>query len=852
MQGRHLSVSSYDDDNNTEDGDDGLLFPQIAYFSRVVSQTNRRHSSTSNNRGNATITSNNKLKNNLRTTDRDAEDTFENTDLRQTSTNSTDINVISDDSSITTAEIKQKIENTDSTVWEKKTHERFFFTKLFDLMPPTNQDDLSDFMTYDRMVRKEAHLEAKTTKILEELQDTHMKVNVDLEARFKAGDEYTHSEQHQYHKLKQSFKTRNKKQNTKNKKQEKINMYVPSSDTTEIIDLSNNHLAKNLFKLDEESTTDNNDNDNGNKPGGSDRNSDPSLDFSNNNSQYHLQRKLEKHQIQMIALGGTLGVGLFLSSGKAFSIGGPLGCLLGFMISGSIVLATMLSFAEMSTLIPTTSSISGLASRFVEDAFGFALGWSYWLSFTIAMPGEVSAAVIMLSYFEELNIPGLSSIGFVVLFLMFIIGINLLDVRIYGNIEFLFSFFKVMLTVVLIIVMLVVNVKEKYGFKYWRPSMSTDWETYGPFRPTFDLTDIGNGALNGIGGVTGRFLSVLASSVISAYAFSGSEIGFIASMECKNPRKALPSVTKRVFGRVMILYFLSIFMVGLDMYSGDPRLLRYYAPKYTDVSTAITQEHLAELATKCPVRLETQYPNGNQSPWIIALQTAGYCSFGTVLNAMLILFATSAGSSHLYTSSRTLYSMAIQAKAPSIFARCSQRGVPYYSVLFCGAFGTLAFASISSNAMSVFQDYANISSTTVMLMWAGMCISFLRFYYGLKYRPDIIARDDKAYPYRSPFQPFLAIYGLFGSIFIAGSTGFVSFIHGYWNVKTFFTAYGAIIIFAGCYVGYKLTRSSRIQRLDQLDLDSGRREMDRMIWDEEKFKPVGFVEMGKSVLGWLR
>jgi amino acid transporter len=596
------------------------------------------------------------------------------------------------------------------------------------------------------------------------------------------------------------------------------------SNRTEVIDITNEDLSKSFFNGHQEQEY-------SEKP------------------QYHLQRKLAKPQIQMIALGGTLGVGLFLNSGKAFSIGGPLGCFLGFLISGSIVLATMLSFAEMSTLIPTTSSISGLASRFVEDAFGFALGWCYFIAFAIAMPSEVCAGTIMLSYYQNLDIPSPSTAGFVVLFLSAILSINLFDVRFYGNIEYGFSFFKVVVCAVLICTMVAINIRQGYGFMYWNSATSTQWETRGPFRPTFDLNDVGTGALNGIGGALGRLLGTISSILISSYAYTGSEIGFVASMECKNPRKALPSVTKRVFGRVVILYMLSIFLVGLNMYSGDPRLLRYYQPD-REVHK-VPAAYLEAIETKCPKNLEEGVTNGNQSPWTIALQSAGYCSFSNVLNAIFVLFAVSAGSSHLYVSSRTLYSMATQKKAPAIFAKCTRNGVPYTAVLFSGSFGLLAFLSINNSAMSVFQDFANISAATAMLMWAGMCLSFLRFYYGLKLRPDIISRDDSSYPYRSPFQPYLAVYGFLGSMTIVLLMGFVVFLKGFWDTKTFFTSYGALVLFALCYCGYKVFRSSKIHRLDQLDLDSGRREMDRIIWDEEQYYISSIKELAKKFIGWL-
>lgn len=676
---------------------------------------------------------------------------------------------------------------------EPDPSDRFFYTRALGLEASDGQ---TDFEAYDALLQREE-------AIRENLSHHKGNLTVELEEEFDAGSEYI---RHQRYSNKPPRTPRKAKL-----RPEMVKMTSRGSNYTEVIDYED---VKSLEQPQD-------------KPAN------------------HLQRKLVRAQIQMIALGGTLGVGLYLNSGKAFSISGPLGCFLGFLISGSIVLATMLSFAEMSTLIPTTSSISGLASRFVEDAFGFALGWCYWLSFAIAMPSEVCAGTIMLSYYTGLSVPGPSTAGFVALFLLSIIGINLFDVRVYGNIEYVISLIKVLFSVALIITMVVLNVKEHYGFVYWDSKRSPSWAEFGPFRPSFNLMDLED-PTGGIDGPVGRLLGILSSVLISSYAYTGSEIGFVASMECKNPRKALPSVTKRVFGRIVVLYLLSIFLVGLNMYSGDPRLLRYYSGQHSDSLPVDLYKHFE---TPCSTVLT--HSNGNQSPWIIALQSSGLCTFSSVVNAVFIVFGVTAGSSHLYVSSRTLYSMATQKKAFSVFAKCSSSGVPYVSVLFSGTFGLLAFLSVNATALSVFQDFSNISSATAMLMWAGMCLSFLRFYYGLKLRPDIISRSDPSYPYRSPLQPFLAIYGLFGSLLIVTFMGFVVFLDGYWDTKTFFVSYGALMLFAVCYTGYKLLRSSKIHRLDQLDLDSGRREMDRIIWDEEKTYISSVGEVVKKGIGWL-
>ncbi|ANZ75102.1 BA75_03302T0 [Komagataella pastoris] len=574
---------------------------------------------------------------------------------------------------------------------------------------------------------------------------------------------------------------------------------------------------------------------------------------------YDIQRKLKTRNLLNIALGGTIGVGILLSSGKGFSIAGPLGCLIGFMITGMVVLATMLSFCEMVTLLPLCGGVSGVASRFVDDAFGFALGIGYWFSYTIGLPTEIIAATIMLSYYEHLNVPGPSTSGWVIFFILVIVSINLCDVRVYGEVEYFSTIIKVLALLVLIIFMVVLNAggvapsHEYIGFRYWDSSKTnrTEFISNGPFRPTFDLADKGLGSFNGIGGNVGRFCSVLVACVLAAYSYVGTEIVLIAGGESQNPRKAIPAATKVIYWRIIFFYMVAIFVIGLNINSGDPRLLRFYtdggAPTDSQEQQDIQSVMDRNNGNNCHFTLLKWggFTNGNQSPWIIALQSAGLCSFAAVLNAFLIYFALTAGSSQLYASSRTLYYLSIQGKVPKFFGICSKRGVPYISVLFTGSFSTLAFFAVRQNTVVVFSRYLSICASAGLIVWTGMCLSFIRFYYGLQLRPDIITRNDDNYPYRSPFQPYLAYFGFcMGSILVL-SSGFVVFLNGHWSTTFFFTSYGSLILLFICYFGYKILRRTSIQRLDQLDLDSGRREIDRIIWEEEKDYTV-------TVKGWIR
>ncbi|ODQ82360.1 hypothetical protein BABINDRAFT_158973 [Babjeviella inositovora NRRL Y-12698] len=589
-----------------------------------------------------------------------------------------------------------------------------------------------------------------------------------------------------------------------------------------------------------------------------------------------LQHKLRPRHLQMIAFGGTLGVGLLLAIGKSFTIAGPLGAIIGFMFSGVIVLCTMLSYCEMITLIPLAGGLSGISSRFVDDAFGFSLSFNYWLSYTIGLPTEIVAATIMLSYYRNSHVP--ESVGItlasIFTFMVLTVGINLFDVRVYGEIEYYSSIVKAGMLIAWIIFMICLNQGhaggdgEKIGFRFWDASKSNEaiGLTFGPFRPTFDVNDHGSGSLNGITGSLGRFLAVIVAAVVAGYAYSGTDIVLIAAGEARAPRTALPKASKNIFWRIGIFYILGVFVVGLNFYSGDPRLLRYYSKAgvnketqsvssiilyvlssiqnnahnftvTTDSQREVADYYARSLSNCDPTFIKwAGFSNGNQSPWIIAIQGAGLCLFSSVFNGLMMFFALSSGSSQLYASSRTLYYMAIQGKAPAIFLRCSSRGVPYVAVLFLGMFAGLAVLSCTSNTAVVFQRFLSVCATAGLLVWSGMCLSFIRFYHGLKYRPDIISRDDPAYPYRSPFQPYLAYIGCLGGLFLVFSSGFVVFLNGNWDTSFFFSCYGSLILFVLGFLGYKFIRGTKIHRLDQLDLDSGRRGIDKIIWEEDRFK----------------
>ena len=144
-----------------------------------------------------------------------------------------------------------------------------------------------------------------------------------------------------------------------------------------------------------------------------------------------LARKLSARQVQMIAIGGTIGTGLFLGTGKSLATGGPASMLIGYAIVGAIVFITMLSLGEMAAFVPIAGSFCTFAGRFVDDAFGFALTWNYWFNDAVSMASDLVALQLILQYWTTV-FPGW---GLSLIFWVLLILANILTVRIYGEVS---------------------------------------------------------------------------------------------------------------------------------------------------------------------------------------------------------------------------------------------------------------------------------------------------------------------------------------------------------------------------------------------------------------------------------
>ncbi|GJE92577.1 amino acid permease-domain-containing protein [Phanerochaete sordida] len=317
---------------------------------------------------------------------------------------------------------------------------------------------------------------------------------------------------------------------------------------------------------------------------------------------------------------GVIGTGLFLGSGAALTHGGPVGAFLGYFIMGTVVYCLCVSIGEMIAFLPNVGGVVGLADLYVDRALGFSLGWAAWYNWSVTLPAEITAAVIVTGYWDTTN--SLPTLSLTALYLALATIINCFPSKVYGTFEYYFSAMKVVTIVVIIVITLVLDIGP--GVRKLR--LFDTWKE--PFAESY----------LGITGSFGRFLGFWAVLMQAAFSFFGSEVPGIAAGEVIDATRNVPRALRRVYIRITLFYLGGIFCAGLLVRSDDPDL--------TSDATAGTVK---------------------ASPFVIAFEHAGYHALSSVINAAVLLSAWSAAASDVYISSRFLFFLARQRHAPRMF-----------------------------------------------------------------------------------------------------------------------------------------------------------------------------------------
>ncbi|TFK76493.1 dicarbixylic amino acid permease [Pluteus cervinus] len=491
-----------------------------------------------------------------------------------------------------------------------------------------------------------------------------------------------------------------------------------------------------------------------------------------------LHRGLKARQISMIALGGAVGTGLIIGSGTALRRGGPLGLLLGYSYVGFVCYLVMVALGEMAAYLPHKKGFAGYATRFVDPALGFALGWNYLLKYLIVTPNNVNAAGIVVQYWTQ-------SVH-IAIWMVFVV--NLLGVRVFGELEFWFSSIKVISLIGLLLMGIIIDLggnpkEDRIGFRYWKAPN-------GPF--AYYLLDRVKDKHVSI------FLGFWATLTNALFAYMGTELIGVTVGEAENPRRNIPIAIRRTFFRILVFYVGGVFVIGLIVPSTDPTLF---------------------VATKSRT-------GAAASPFVVATTLVGIKTLNHVINAAILIFVMSAANSDLYIGSRTLYGLAVEGKAPKIFKMVTKGGVPLPALVLCTMFCGLVFLNVTSSAARVFTWFVNLVSTFGALTWLAILWSHLSFMKGLKAHG--MSRDNL--PYKAPFQPWGSWFAFVSTLIITIFKGFDTFMP--FTVDTFITNYIGVAMFIIMWFGYKFYYKTKALKPEDIDLITGLRAIDE---EEEKY-----------------
>ena len=374
-----------------------------------------------------------------------------------------------------------------------------------------------------------------------------------------------------------------------------------------------------------------------------------------------LKRGLKNRHIQLIALGGAVGTGLFLGIGQTIQMAGP-SVLLGYAIGGFIAFLIMRQLGEMVVEEPVAGSFSHFAYKYWGNFAGFASGWNYWVLYVLVAMAELTAV----GKYVQVWWPEFPSWATAAIFFVLINGINLTNVKVYGEMEFWFAIIKVVAVVGMIL------------FGGWLLLSGQG----GPEASVTNIWSQGGFFPHGISGL------VMAMAVIM-FSFGGLELVGITAAEADDPTKSIPRATNQVIYRILIFYIGSL-AVLLSLY-----------PWVKVV--------------------------GESSPFVMIFHDLGETLVANVLNVVFLTAALSVYNSCVYSNSRMLYGLAKQGSGPQALLKVDRRGVPYIAL---GVSALATAICVLINYLMPGEAFGLLMALVVsalVINWAMISLAHLKF-----------------------------------------------------------------------------------------------------------------------------
>jgi amino acid transporter, AAT family len=392
------------------------------------------------------------------------------------------------------------------------------------------------------------------------------------------------------------------------------------------------------------------------------------LDQEQVHEQKDLRRSLKDRHIQMIAIGGAIGVGLFLGAARAIQKAGP-GLMLSYILGGIVIFFIMRALGELLLHRPVAGSFATYAEEFVSPFAGFATGWSYWFMWVVVGMAEITAVAVYINYW----FPAVPQWIPALITLVILYGMNMIAVKLFGELEFWFALIKVVTIIALIVIGLVIIL---FGVSPLGPtaSFSNLWSHDG-FLP-FGI------------------LGVVLTLQIVMFAYQGVELIGVTAGEAENPERVLPHAINAVIWRILIFYVgaLAIIMALVPWNQLSP----------------------------------------GTSPFVFVFDKIGIPAAAGIINFVVITAAASSCNSGIFSTGRMLYTLAQFRQAPRAFAKVSATHVPAAGITFSAILMGIGVLLNYVVPEQVFVWVTSISLVGSLWTWAIVMIAHLGYRKAIK------------------------------------------------------------------------------------------------------------------------
>ena len=387
-----------------------------------------------------------------------------------------------------------------------------------------------------------------------------------------------------------------------------------------------------------------------------------------------LRKSLKNRHIQLIALGGAIGTGLFYGSSESIALAGP-SILLAYLIGGLVIFMIVRALSEMAVEDPKAGAFSYYATRYWSKRAGFISGWNYWFNYVLVAMVELAVVGSFVNYWFP-NIPKWVSAA---VFLVVIAALNLMGVSKFGEFEFWFAIIKIVAVIAMILgglYVIIANVPTASGI---RASFANWFTIDGGFMPHGLMSQNTDGTWTGL----------LMALVVVMFSFGGTELIGITAGETENPRVTIPKATNGIIWRILVFYILAL---GVIM--------------------AVVPWNKID---------------GNSSPFVQIFDSVGVHAAAGILNFVCLTAVRSVYNSGLYANSRMLYSLAKQGNAPAYLGKLTRRGVPAAGVITSAIIIAIAVVVVFVWPEFAFNYLMSIATIAAAINWTMIMITEIHF-----------------------------------------------------------------------------------------------------------------------------